>query len=125
MDDDRELLGALQLEIGRREKAGDRKGLERNIAPALAFLRADGSVVDRAGFLDSVRESPARPTEVTSVKLYGNNRAVVECIVTRDGERFHNLRLFIRHEGEWKLLAWANEPESPDPAPASVEAGVA
>lgn len=122
MDDDRPLLEQLQLEIGRREKAGDREGLERILAPALAFLRADGSVVDRDGYLDSVQESPARPTEVTSVQLYGN-RAVVECIVTRGSERFHNLRLFIRHEGRWKLLGWANEPASAEPA--SVEAGVA
>lgn len=123
MDDDRYELEQLQLEIGRREKAGDRDGLDRNLAPALAFLRADGSVVDRDGYLATVQQSPARPTEVTSVQLYGN-RAVVECIVTRDGERFHNLRLFIRHEGRWKLLGWANEPASADPAPASVEAGV-
>jgi hypothetical protein len=27
------------------------------------------------------------------------------------GDRdWHNLRLFVRRSGDWKLLAWANEP---------------
>lgn len=125
MDDDRYELEQLQLEIGRRESAGDRAGLERIIAPALAFQRAnpERTVVDRAGYLAGVAQSPPRQTEVTSVTLYGS-RAVVECIVTMEGKQYHNLRLFIRHEGRWKLLGWANEPVSADPAPAGVEAGV-
>ena len=125
MDDDRSVLEELNLEIGRRESAGDRAGLERIIAPALAFQRAnpERTVVDRTGYLESVAQSPPRQTEVTSVTVHGS-RAVVECFVTMEGKRFHNLRLFIRHEGRWKLLGWANEPASADPAPASVEAGV-
>jgi hypothetical protein len=27
----------------------------------------------------------------------------------KEGEKFHNLRLFVRREGQWKLLGWANE----------------
>jgi hypothetical protein len=33
----------------------------------------------------------------------------VKCIVTCGEERFHNLRLFVRLEQQWKLLGWANE----------------
>jgi hypothetical protein len=124
MDDDRRDLEQLNLEIGRRESAGDRKGLERIIAPSLAFLKADGSVVDRDGFLEGVKESPPRYTEVTSVAVQGN-RAVVECVVTFKEQGYHNLRLFIRQDGAWKLLGWANEPVSAaDAAPATMEAGV-
>jgi hypothetical protein len=124
MDDDRRDLRQLQLEIGRRESAGDRAGLDGLLAPAFAFRRADGSVVDRAGFLAAVKQSPARHTEVTAVTLHGD-RAVVECVVTMDGKAYHNLRLFIRQGDEWKLLGWANEAASADPPPAHAQPGAA
>jgi hypothetical protein len=38
------------------------------------------------------------------------DRAVVACVVTQNGRDFHNLRLFVRRGGEWKLLGWANQP---------------
>jgi hypothetical protein len=108
MNGDRHDLERLQLEIGRRESAGDREGLERILAPALAFQKASGAVVDRNGFLDGVEESPPRHTQVTSVSLHGN-RAVVECVVDYKGKQYHNLRLFVREGADWKLLGWANE----------------
>ena len=122
MDTDRQELEQLQLEIGRRESAGDREGLERILAPVLAFQRAnpERTVVDRAGFLAGVRPGPARLTEVLSVALHGD-RAVVECVVTMDGGRYHNLRLFTRQNGAWKLLGWANEPAGAPAAAAKPE----
>ena len=69
------------------------------------------TIVDRKEFLDAVASGSDRDTEVESIHLYGD-RAVVTCIVTMKpgGERYHNLRLFVRREGGWKLLGWANEP---------------
>jgi hypothetical protein len=32
-----------------------------------------------------------------------------KCVVTCGTERFHNMRRFVRLDGQWKLLAWANE----------------
>jgi hypothetical protein len=63
-------------------------------------------------FLSKVTPGVPRETEVQSIDLQGD-RALVTCIVTMkspDGDnRFHNMRLFVRHEGQWKLLGWANE----------------
>jgi hypothetical protein len=102
------------VDIGDAETKGDKDWFEGVLAPQLAFLRADGKTFDnRDAFLDKVKQSDVRETEVESVEVYGN-RAVVTCIVTlksTDGDkRFHNLRLFVRHDGEWKILGWANEP---------------
>ena len=80
--------------------------------------------MDRCEYLDAVAPSPERQTEITAVTVHGN-RAVVECVVTQNSKRFHNLRLFVRQGEDWKLLGWANEPASADPTPASVESGVA
>lgn len=115
--DDKQALEQLNIRIGIEESKGDdesRGWLDGVIAPKLAFQRADGTTFDnREEFLEKVKPSDPRETEVESIAFYGN-RAVVSCIVTLKSasgdKRFHNLRLFVQHEGEWKLLGWANEP---------------
>ena len=98
---------------GAAESRGDRDWLDGALATKLAFQRGNQkrTIVDRKEFLDAVGPASDRDTEIESIHLYGN-RAVVTCIVTMKpgGERFHNVRLFIRPEAEWKLLGWANEP---------------
>jgi len=37
-------------------------------------------------------------------------RAIVACTVADAGISTHNLRLFAKEDGVWKLLGWANEP---------------
>ena len=37
------------------------------------------------------------------------NRAIVTCVITQGGKNYHNIRLFVRIDANWKLLAWANE----------------
>ncbi len=115
---DIDALRKLNIEIGDRETQGDDVWFEGVLAPVLAFQRADGKTFDnRDAFVAKVKSSDKpnddRETEVKSVEIYGN-RAVVKCIVTvkyKSGDkRFHNLRLFVRHNGEWKVLGWANEP---------------
>jgi Domain of unknown function (DUF4440) len=114
MHPDSDSLRELNLKIGTAEADGDRTFLADVLAPAFAFRRASGTLVDRAAFLDAVKPSAHRETEIESITLHGKARALVSCIVTLlDGDqhqRFHNLRFFVRTDDAWKLLAWANEP---------------
>lgn len=117
MDDNTKILEELNARIGLEESKGDlasREWFEKILAPQLAFMRADGKTFDdRDKFIGKIKPGTPRETVIISVELYGN-RAIAECIVTMkiDGEakNFHNLRMFVRHEGEWKLMGWANEP---------------
>jgi hypothetical protein len=119
MQADIDTLKERNIEIGAAESRGDRAWLEGALAMKLAFQRANEArtIVDRKEFLDAVAPGSDRITQIESIHLYGD-RAVVTCIVTMQpgGERYHNLRLFIRREEKWKLLGWANEPLSTSPA---------
>ena len=117
MQGDVQALEQLNIQIGIAESKGDDKSrnwLDGILAPQLTFRRANGTVDNRDDFLKKVTSSNPHETEVVSIDLYGKDRAIVACIVTvksKDGDkRYHNLRLFVRHEGQWKLLGWANEP---------------
>ena len=119
VDGDLQALEALNLRIGELESADAGEGkaaaeaageLDRIIGPQLAFRKANGEIVGRDQFIHPETKNAARrDTEVTSISLHGD-RAVVECMVTMAGTRYHNLRLFVREGTEWKLLGWANEP---------------
>jgi hypothetical protein len=109
--DDAQFLHELNMQISEAENQGNKAWLAQILAPRLAFQRADPArtVDDGVAFLQKVHDGGKRKTvSVEPIKIYGD-RAIVECIV-QDGEaRFHNLRLFVRREGSWKLLGWANE----------------
>ncbi len=114
MATDKDELSRLNIDLGQAEAKGDREWLEQHIAPQLAFRRADGKTIDnRIAYLNKVHSSEERKTTVTSIDIHGD-RAIVVCLVTtsaQSGEKtYHNVRLFVRHEGKWKLLGWANEP---------------
>jgi hypothetical protein len=109
-------LCQLNLEITNAENNANRAFFEALLAPAFAFRRANGVVVDRQGFLDALKAGGDRRTEAESIeiKLLGKSRALVECVVftgTPDQRRrFENARLFSMDEGgNWRLLSWANE----------------
>jgi hypothetical protein len=117
MQRNEDILKKLNQRIGDAEADGDRDFLDRSLAPVFAFRRAGGALIDRITFLDGVKPSARRETEIEFVNLFGRDRAVVGCMVSviEDDRRtrFHNIRLFVRsNEGEWKLLGWANEPIS-------------
>ena len=77
------------------------------------------SVIDRARFLEDLAKSTpkSRTTQVDSICLIGRERMMVTCVVTMDGRRFHNLRIFVPNrkprrseaDPEWFFRAWANE----------------
>jgi len=82
------------------------------LAPRLAFQRADpaATVDDQVAFIQKMKTDRTRTVDkIDPIQLYGN-RAIVSCIISVDGKPYHNLRLFVRRDGDWKLLGWANEP---------------
>jgi hypothetical protein len=111
----RQELTTLNLRIGVAESEGNaaaRAWLAEILAPTFAFRRASGRFDGRCEFLLLVAPSETRDTTIEAIAVYGD-RAVVRCVVavkSPAGEkRFHNLRMFVRHDGKWKLLGWANE----------------
>ncbi len=107
-------LEELNVRIGEAESEGKREWLESILAPEISFRRANGVVVGRKEYSASVAKGDRRETEIEGITLYGA-RAIVACVVTTYGanghkKRFHNLRMFIRVDDDWKLLGWANEP---------------
>jgi hypothetical protein len=115
-------VAAQNVEIGEREFRKDAKYFEALLAPAFAMQRAnpERTIVNRTKFLDDLREATPKPrvTQVDSISLIGRERLIVTCVVTMDGQRYHNVRVFVPNrrprvsdtDSEWLLLAWANEP---------------
>jgi Domain of unknown function (DUF4440) len=111
-------LRRLNAEIGARENSG-RDALDYFndlLAPAFAFRRASGDVVDRCAYLLALEAGGTRETDPASIEVvpFGDARAIVSCLVSMEvkgrRERFHNVRLFVRDaQKKWRLLAWANE----------------
>jgi hypothetical protein len=108
MQEEIQELLLLNQKINTAENSGDLKPLEEIITSFFAFRRRDGTIVNRDTFLQSPRPG-RREMKIESIQVYGN-RAVVTCIVTDSGVSTHNIRLFTKEEGNWKLLGWANEP---------------
>ena len=110
---DEQQLYDLNMEISNAENRGDHKWLTNTLAPCLAFQRGnpERTVDDRDAYLRKIAAGGTRETRsIDTIKIYGN-RAIITCIVKgNDGLDYHNLRLFIRRDGSWRLLGWANEP---------------
>jgi hypothetical protein len=112
MPDDNDLLRELNIKIGDAENRGDKEWLISILAPRLAFQRADKikTVDDKVAFLQKVAPGVERITRIIEPIVFYGNRAIVQWVVTIGAQEFHNLRLFVKREEQWKLLAWANEP---------------
>jgi len=116
MPDDKQALIDLNEQINDAENNGNREWLATILAPRLALQRADKprTIDDQVAFLQKVEPGGKRVLlKIESIELYGD-RAIVKCIIAVGDavgdKEFHNIRLFVRREGDWKLLAWANEP---------------
>jgi hypothetical protein len=112
MPDDKQALIDLNAKINDAENSGDREWLATILAPRLALQRADKprTIDDQVAFLQKVEPGGKRGLlKIEPIELYGD-RAIVKCIIAVGDKEFHNIRLFVRREGDWKLLAWANEP---------------
>jgi hypothetical protein len=106
-------LRELNEEINVAENTGDATSLAKFLAPRLAFQRADEAKTtdDGVAFLQKAKPGGDRDMRVIEPIQFFGNRAIVQCQVTTGGRTFHNLRLFVRRDGDWKLLGWANELE--------------
>src|SRR5690348_6606724 len=113
-------ISAMNVDMGEQEFRKNVDYFEKLLAPSFAMQRANAArtIVDRTKFLTDLASSTpkARTTQVESISMLGQNRMVVTCVVTMDGARFQNLRVFVRNPQsggpEWLLLAWANEQEN-------------
>jgi len=116
MKNDIEELRSLNLQLAAMESQEvqvQRDWFGKHLASAFAFRRASKDEEDRSQFLDKLSKKPPRTTNIESIELLGDARAIVRAVVTvHDAgppQRFHNVRLFIATADGWKLLAWANE----------------
>ncbi len=111
MSSDKQALRTLNVAINDAENTGNRDFLASILAPELAFSRASGAVDDAGRFLQKVAtKNPPGELRPESIEIdtFGN-RAIVKCVITQGGKNYHNIRLFVRIDANWKLLAWANE----------------
>ena len=111
MSSDKQALHTLNVAINDAENTGDINFLASILAPELAFSRAKGAVDDAGRFLQKVaKKIPPGELRPESIKIDTfRNRAIVTCVITEDEKDYHNIRLFVRIDAKWKLLAWANE----------------
>lgn len=116
--DELEQLKQLNLEIGRREKAGDGEYFTKLLADDLIFRRANGVMVDKSAFIDglaTVVENPYEQsdTRVENVTVNGTSAVVRAIVIAKrrnmehPGE-FENVRVFQRENDDWRLAIWVN-----------------
>ena len=108
MNDDEKVLRRLNLELIDAENRADRAWISRILAPSFAFQPSDESVLDGPGFLQALTPGGTRTTTIREPVQLFDGRAIVESVVEKEGKSFHNLRLWVKIGGEWRLLAWAN-----------------
>jgi Domain of unknown function (DUF4440) len=108
VSNDDELIAVNQA-ITDAENAGDWTAMEPLIAANMAFRRADGSIIDRRTFFDALKPGGNRILHNCTPLIVSENRAVVRCIIKVGDADYDNLRLFVRVDGKWQLLGWANE----------------
>ena len=112
MSSDKQALRMLNVAINDAENTGNGEFLASILAPELAFSRANGEVDDAGRFLQQVptKKSPPRELRSEAIEIETfDNRAIAKCVITQGGKNYHNIRLFVRKDAKWKLLAWANE----------------
>jgi len=115
-------LTALNERIGEAEKMRDAEFLKAALSDNLRFRRANGTIVDKAIYLDDLMKPGNTTDELHSshinAKIYGN-LAVVDLMVGMKGMRcgnkldgsFRNIRLFLKEAGkqpQWQLHFWFN-----------------
>ena len=120
MDARSELMG-LNERIPEAEKTRDVARLDAILDADLIFKRADGSIVGRSAYLDSVKDMSNTiqwiDQMITSLELNkANDVAIVNAVVRFRGVRsgrdvqgiFRNIRYFRKVAG-WKLFLWHND----------------
>ena len=123
MNSKSELL-EINSRIPQAERERDVSYLDTILDEMLVFKRADGTIVDKSGYLSSVANEANTVGDidqvVTGVEISEHdNVAIVNAIVKFDGARsgkkvqgiFRNTRYF-RNEMGWKMFVWHNDKQS-------------
>jgi hypothetical protein len=115
-------LISLNERIGEAERMTDADFLKSILSDNLRFRRANGTIVDKAIYLDDLMKPGNTTDELHSTNIiptiYGN-LAVVELLVAMRGMRcgnkldgvFRNIRIFLNEpdkEPHWQLHSWFN-----------------
>ena len=111
MSDDKQALRDSTSRFPTPRTAATRPGSPRSWHPDWRFsARIPARTIDdQVAYLQKVSSGGPRVTQsIDPIEIHGD-RAIVKCMVSIGEEKLHNVRLFIRCDGEWKLLAWANE----------------
>ncbi len=111
-------LRILNKDIGANEQAGEVKFFDELLATNFIFRRADGSIVDKHQYLDSLKLIEENPYEqldaVIEQVTLNKESAVAEVIVIakrksmKRSAAFRNVRVFRRESENWKLVMWVN-----------------
>jgi hypothetical protein len=117
-------LITLNEQIGEAERMRDAEFLKSVLSDSLRFRRGNGTIVDKAIYLDDLMKPGNTTDELHSIDiipaLYGN-LAVVELLVAVKGMRcgnkldgvFRNIRIFLDEPDKrphWQLHSWFNVP---------------
>ena len=117
-DPEKQRLRRLNEEIGEKEKDGDGKYFLMLLADDFVFRRANGDIVNKKDYLESLEKVAENPYEHLEVHVrevvIDRDSAVADVLVIakrknmqRPG-RFTNVPMFKREDTQWKLVAWIN-----------------
>jgi len=116
-------LRKANVEIGAAEQNRDLDFLDAALHDDLIFRRADGSIVGKEAYINSVcrRTYDSIMTEVLDVDERADS-AVVTALVTASGTingkpfsgTFRNVRTFVGGKGRWRCRMWINNRVEPD-----------
>lgn len=103
----------------------DRAGIEANMAPDFTQMRAGGTVVDRAQFIQDVLHPAFRMdayrVEDFGIRLYGDTALVtgrIRMTGTDEGQpwnaHFRYIDTYVRRDGRWRVVSVQVTPMSKD-----------
>ena len=125
---DESKLSELNTNIAQWEQQRDEEGvrqLDGCLSTALLFRRADRSVVDKAAFMNALKNpSPftSRESRDVTVNIVGDRALATLTVIgtKKDGSRgvYRNVRLFFRRDGKWTMEFWFNDDVTSVPATA-------
>ena len=107
---DEKILEQINRDLIDAENRGDHAWIAEHLAPTFAFQNAKKEVVDGLRFVQGLEPNGSRTIDREwPIQVIGD-RAIVRAVIEKEGKKYDNLRLWVKREGAWKLLAWANEP---------------
>jgi len=117
-DPNKQSLRQVTEEMGARERDADGTFFQGLLADDFVFRRANGDIVHKAEYLQSLERVAENPyerleTHVREVAIDKDSAVVTVLVVAKRKQmehlgRFNNVRMFRREDDKWKLVAWIN-----------------